>query len=225
MAVPTTDAKKAGPRKGKFEQRCQRFVEVAEQLFLDKGYAGTSVNEVVRVAGGSLATLYAEFGTKEALFEAVMQRRAAALFIDMGNRKSRAASVRSELLQLATRMQEHMLSERALAFYRLAVHEGPKLPSVRKAVLVTGLQGFLRLLADYLASLSAGGRLKIGDTAIAAEDFLTLVQGQNRIIAACGDGAHITRKQREDHVRHAVDCFLRIYPGAGAAKQGAAREA
>jgi AcrR family transcriptional regulator len=205
-------------RDDKFEQRCQRFVEVAEQLFLDKGYSGTSVNEVVRVAGGSLATLYAEFGTKEALFEAVMQRRAAAMFIDMGGGKSRAAGVRTELLQLATHMQEHMLSERALAFYRLAVHEGPKLPSVRKAVLVTGLKGFLRHLADYFATLAAGGRVKIGDAEIAAEDFLTLVQGQHRIIAACGDGAHITRKQREDHVKHAVDCFLRIYPAAGLAK-------
>jgi TetR/AcrR family transcriptional repressor of cmeABC operon len=218
VAAPTLNAKKTGPREGKLEQRCQRFVEVAEQLFLDKGYDGTSVNEVVRVAGGSLATLYAEFGTKEALFEAVMQRRAAALFIDMGSRKARAGGVRSELLQLATRMQEHMLSDRALAFYRLAVHEGPKFPSVRKAVLETGLKGFLGHLADYLAALAASGRVKIGDAGLASEDFLTLVQGQHRIIAACGNGAHLTRKRREDHVKHAVDCFLRIYPAGAVAK-------
>jgi glyoxylate utilization-related uncharacterized protein len=126
--------------------------------------------------------------------------------------------VRSELLHLATRMQEHMLTERALAFYRLAVHEGPKFPSVRKAVLVTGLKGFLGHLGDYLAALSEGGRLEIGDAGIAAEDFLTLVQGQHRVIAACGEGAHITGAQREAHVRHAVDCFLRIYAVAAPAK-------
>jgi AcrR family transcriptional regulator len=225
MATQAGRTRRTGTREGKLEHRCQRFVEVAEELFLEHGFAGTSVNEVVRVAGGSLATLYGEFGTKEALFEAVMNRRAAALFIDMGADKVRSANLKAELLRLATRMQDHMLSERALAFYRLAVHEGPKFPSVRKAVLHNGLKGFLRLLADYLGALAAGGRLQVADAELAAEDFLTLVQGQLRTIAACGDAAHITRRQRDEHAKHAVESFLRIYPGAGAAKQGAAREA
>ena len=81
--------------------RCQRFVEVAEQLFLERGFAGTSVNEVVRLAGGSLATLYAEFGTKEELFEAVMSRRITNLFSDALATGSRARSIDAELLQLA----------------------------------------------------------------------------------------------------------------------------
>jgi TetR/AcrR family transcriptional regulator, mexJK operon transcriptional repressor len=195
-----------------FEDRCQRFVETAQTLFLERGFASTSVNEVVRRAGGSLATLYAEFGTKDELFEAVMNRRAAMMFTDIINSKTPVPDIASELLQLAKRIQTHMLSEDALALYRLAVHEGPKFPSVRNAVLVNGLAGFLRRLSDYFTALAKNGRLVIDDPAVAAELFLTLVQGQLRTIAACGDADRISQKRRNDHVKRVVDVFLRTYP-------------
>src|SRR5258708_1719630 len=56
----------------KGEARCQAFLQVAAELFLEKGFEATSVNEVVRRAGGSLATLYAHFPSKESLFEAII---------------------------------------------------------------------------------------------------------------------------------------------------------
>ena len=199
-------------RDEQLENRCQRFVEVAQELFLERGFAGTSVNEVVRRAGGSLATLYAEFGTKDELFEAVMNRRATTMFANIINSKSQTPDVASELLQLAKRLQTHMLSADALALYRLAVHEGPKFPSVRNAVLINGLKGFLQRLADYFAALKANGRLDIDDPAHAADLFMTLVQGQLRTIAACGEAEQLSRKRRADHVTRAVDAFLRVYP-------------
>ena len=52
--------------------RREQLIAVAEQLFLQHGFANTSVNAIVREAGGSLATLYAEFGSKESLFESVL---------------------------------------------------------------------------------------------------------------------------------------------------------
>jgi AcrR family transcriptional regulator len=206
----------ANPRRNKrdaqFENRCQRFVDVAQELFLERGFAGTSVNEVVRRAGGSLATLYAEFSTKDELFEAVMNRRATTMFTSIVNSKSPMPDVASELLQLAKRLQTHMLSDDALAVYRLAVHEGPKFPSVRNAVLINGLKEFLNRLGDYFTALAASGRLEIDDPAAAAELFMTLIQGQLRTIAACGDADSLSRKYRAEHLARAIEVFLRIYP-------------
>lgn len=199
-------------RDTQYENRCQRFVEVAQELFLERGFAGASVNEVVRRAGGSLATLYAEFGTKDDLFEAVMKRRAAMMFADIINSKFQAPDMSTELLQLAQRLQTHMLSDDALALHRLVVHEGPKFPSVRKALLINGLKGFLQRLGEYFAALEECGRMEIDDPSVAADLFVTLVQGQLRTIAACGDAHRLTRRLRESHVKRAVEVFLRIYP-------------
>ena len=211
-SVAVTTEKCANKRDTQLENRCQRFVEAAESLFLARGFAGTSVNEIVRVAGGSLTTLYATFGTKDELFVAVMNRRAATLFADIVNAKSPAADTATELLGLAKRMQNYMLSENALAIYRLAIHEGPKFPSVRNAVLLNGLNEFLQRLEEYFTGLKTTQKLEIDDAALAAEHFLTLIQGQLRTRAACGDADSVTKKQRDDHVKKAVDAFLRIYP-------------
>ncbi len=206
---------KSGKRVEQLENRCLRFVEVAEQLFLERGFDGTSVNEVVRIAGGSLATLYANYGSKEELFEAVMNRRAAALFTDIFSApaaaKDKQADIRDELLRLARTMQSHMLHPNSLAVFRLAVHEGPKYNGVRDAVLNNGLAVFLKRLAAHLQTINAG-RLAMPDAAVAAEDLLTLVQGQQRFIAACGGKDVITRAYQEAHATHAVDSFLKLYP-------------
>lgn len=217
MAARSTPAGRtpAIKRDAQRENRCQKFVDVAEQLFLERGFAGTSVNEVVKRSGGSLSTLYSQYRNKEELFEAVMQRRAAALFIDivgkLEKRRAQLPDVRDELLSLATTIHAQMLSTGSLAMFRLAVSEGPKFPTVRHAVLVSGLDVFLKRLADYFAGL-AKDRLRIDDPARAAEEFVSLIQGQQRLIAACGDGARLTKKRREAHVQRVVEVFLLVYP-------------
>jgi AcrR family transcriptional regulator len=196
--------------------RRRKFIEAAERLFLERGFAGTSVNEVVRVAGGSLATLYAEFGTKEALFEAVLSRRAAAIFEGNWQDPAHIADVRAELRALATRMQARILSPDGLAIYRLAVSEAPRFPSLRKAFVKTGLGGFLNHLAGYFEQLAGARRIVIADPLLAAEHFLTLAQGQQLFIASCGGASRLSAAQRKLHIERVVEAFLRIYPLAGA---------
>lgn len=48
------------------------FLEVARRHFLERGYAGTSLAEIVADSGGSLATLYKMFTNKDGLFRAVL---------------------------------------------------------------------------------------------------------------------------------------------------------
>lgn len=196
----------------KLAERRQRFVEVAEQLFLQRGYAHVSVNEVVRLAGGSLATLYAEFRTKEELFEAVMSRRAAG-FLDPdqtlgGDAEGDGAA---ELRALARRIQDRMLSPECLAMYRLAVHEGPRFPALRNAVLANGLDAAMQRLAEYFARFARRRRLAIADPSLAAEQFVALVQGQHQFIAACGAASRLGADERDRRIEQAVTAFLCIY--------------
>jgi AcrR family transcriptional regulator len=53
----------------------ERLVETAERLFYAAGITSTGVDTVVREAGVSKPTLYAHFGSKEALVAAVLQAR------------------------------------------------------------------------------------------------------------------------------------------------------
>ena len=49
----------------------EAILEVATELFLTRGYAGTSMDEVAAAAGVSKQTVYKHFGGKESLFRAI----------------------------------------------------------------------------------------------------------------------------------------------------------
>lgn len=188
-----------------------QFIAVAEQLFLKHGFAKTSVNAIVREAGGSLATLYAEFGTKEALFESVLSQRATTFFPEDRSAPRKPLDAQTELRALATHMLRRMLSADGLSVYRIAVHEAPHFPALRKAMLDVGMPGLLDRTACYLGRLAQRGALHIdADGArIAAGQFLALVQGQLVFSAACGK--EISARTRAAHVNTAVKAFLKLY--------------
>jgi AcrR family transcriptional regulator len=68
MAEPVKGRTEAGKRR---EERAratrQRIVEAAVELFLDKGYASTTVEAIARRADVAPATVYQAFGTKAAI--------------------------------------------------------------------------------------------------------------------------------------------------------------
>jgi len=51
----------------------ERLLETATELFAEKGYAGTSVREIVEKAGVSKPVLYYYFKSKEGLFYAILE--------------------------------------------------------------------------------------------------------------------------------------------------------
>jgi AcrR family transcriptional regulator len=196
--------------------RREQLIVAAELLFLRNGFANTSVNAIVREAGGSLATLYAEFGSKEALFESVLSQRAERFFPEDGSEPRETFDAQTELRALATHMLKRMLSDDGLAVYRIAVHEAPHFPALRKAMLEVAMPGLVSRTAFYLQSLTHRGVLNIGErgnnATIAASQFISLVQGQLVFSAACG--AQINARMRATHVQNAVDAFLNMYGGA-----------
>lgn len=64
----------------KCEKRRQAILDVAEQVFREKGFELTSMPEITARVGGSKATLYNYFASKEDLFLEVMHRFAETAF-------------------------------------------------------------------------------------------------------------------------------------------------
>jgi AcrR family transcriptional regulator len=189
--------------------RRERILEEGRRLFLAKGYAGASVNEIVRLAGGSLATLYNEFGSKEALFAEIMRERARVMYgwneaQCLENKPPRVA-----LRALAKRLLDRVLEEDSLALYRIAISEGPRFPELRKAVLDDSFPLFLQSLGDALTALRIATPK---DSVVLAEEFLSLLHGQLVFRAACGGGERISARVRATHIERVVDEFLALHP-------------
>ncbi|KAF0162718.1 MAG: transcriptional regulator [Rhodocyclaceae bacterium] len=70
--VPTLEAV-AHPRQRRKEARPAELMAAALELFVEKGFVGTRLEDVAARAGVSKGTLYLYFDSKEALFKAVIQ--------------------------------------------------------------------------------------------------------------------------------------------------------
>jgi len=90
------------------ELRRRQLVELAEELFAERGYAGASMDELARRAGVTKPVVYEAFGSKDGLFRACVERA----FARMAD--SVASTVRAET------DPEARLRAGGLAFLRFA---------------------------------------------------------------------------------------------------------
>ena len=82
MPEPATSAETTAPRRPNSlngERTREKILDAAEALFASQAYDSVSLRDITRQAGVTLALASYHFGAKEALFEAVVARRAEAL--------------------------------------------------------------------------------------------------------------------------------------------------
>lgn len=70
--APESDAER-NPRRRRKDARPSELTAAALELFVEKGFAGTRLDDVAARAGVSKGTLYLYFDSKEALFKAVVE--------------------------------------------------------------------------------------------------------------------------------------------------------
>ena len=68
---------KGKKRRVKSEAKRQAILDIAKATFIEQGYSNTSMSEIASRVGGSKATLYNYFSSKEDIFAAVMEASAA----------------------------------------------------------------------------------------------------------------------------------------------------
>jgi len=74
MVGDVADAAETPPRETKGERTARRIMDVAEELFAQYGYEGTSLRQIAAGAGIREPGLYNHFAGKQALYEAVLDR-------------------------------------------------------------------------------------------------------------------------------------------------------
>ena len=99
--MPTTAEAKIKPRwERRKDARPQELLAAALDLFVERGYAATRLDEVAALAGVSKGTLYLYFENKEELFKAVVRENMVPPLADAEDMIEHFAGHSSELLRL-----------------------------------------------------------------------------------------------------------------------------
>jgi AcrR family transcriptional regulator len=184
--------------------RRQAFLHAAREVFSEQGYEAACVNDVVRMAGGSLATLYAQFGNKEGLFLAVAQNQHVRVLAAMTPECVDHLPLEQGLNAIGRQFLRALLSRDSLALFRVIIGEGRKLPPSVKRYINTGADNVRAVVADFLRARAA----EVEDADLAASYFLELVRSRHHYRALADDAYVLSEAEVAGHVEAAVRFFL-----------------
>ncbi|WP_280361591.1 TetR/AcrR family transcriptional regulator [Nocardia wallacei] len=200
----------AGGRRGRPSGKTgAELLAVAREVFLERGFAGTTMDEIASRAGISKASLYREHPSKAGLFAAVVEHWTAA-----GRHALRPAlahleaaeDIREGLIAWARTLSAGVLSPPVVEMRRLVTAEAARQPEVGAAYLHKSWIRNIGDLATTLRTLDARGVLRIPDPGTAAEQLTWLVVGAPLNARMLDATAPLT-----DTPDAAIDLFLAAY--------------
>ena len=189
----------------------RQILDGAREVFLASGFDGASMNDVARMAGVSKGTLYVYFDSKEALFEALIRHDRARQAEQICQFDSDDHNVGSVLQRFGTSLLQTMTSPTHIAHLRTVIGVVPKFPQIGRAFYEAGPLVAIQRLSSYFDAQVESGVLHIGDTTLAAQQFLELCKSGCYIKVLFGVLEQPAPAEMEARVGRAVDAFLRIY--------------
>ncbi|MBJ7603906.1 MAG: TetR/AcrR family transcriptional regulator [Candidatus Dormibacteraeota bacterium] len=154
------------------------IMEAATTLFLRKGYAGTSMDEIASLAGVSKQTIYTHFADKERLFSDLILRNAARVdeFVEqVGGILEDSHDLEKALLELARRYIQLVIRPEVLQLRRLVIGEAGNFPELAGTYYQRVPERVLATLATNLEGLAGRGLLRMDDPVLAANHFVALI--------------------------------------------------
>ena len=198
----------------KAENRAKRrdhMLDVAVEVLAGHGYRDANMLEVARRARASKETLYAWFGDKRGLFEAVIERNAAAVQAVMATQWERDGPVEDALEAFGRALLSLLVGESAVALNRAAISEAVSDPRLAETLVASGRQATLPAFIRFLETRTARGELEIVAPGAAAEDFLGLLLGDLQIRRLLGVTAAPGDAQIKARAKAATEKFLKLY--------------
>ena len=205
--MPLSDAPpRAVRRTRRGDEKSEQIRSTATELFLERGYDGVSVDEIVRAVGGSKTNIYNHFRNKEGLFVAIVKGLCEDFLASFATIDVSTLDVEEGLRTLALALLSILLQDRHLAFQRLMIAETARFPTLGRAWFASGPERTRSIIAQFIANQQQAGHLRRSDPHQSATLFHDMITCDLLLRAMLGD------KLSDDEIRHwidtAIDAFL-----------------
>jgi TetR/AcrR family transcriptional regulator, mexJK operon transcriptional repressor len=200
---------------GRSARKRQAVLHSARQLFLEKGYAGTSMDEVAALAEVSKVTIYKHFSDKHSLFVAVVTEAiddAKAGSQTLVDQLGSSTDVERDLRDFARRHVALVTQPHLIQMRRMIIAEAHRFPGLAKAWHRIGPERAHATLASQIDRLVARGLLDAPDPLLAAQllNYLILSVPLNEAMFTGRDKPY-TRRYLNRYADEAVRVFLAAY--------------
>lgn len=193
------------------ETKRESIVEAAAEVFLQAGFEGASMAEIAVRVGGSKATLYGYFSSKEDLFLEVIQHIAKRRFDPIFDSLAQhSGDLRPALQRFGEKMTQLLTDEPIVRAQRAVIAEAGR-SDIGQRFFRMGPQKGLDDMSRFLELQMARGHLRQADPTLAAQQLFALFEAEMRMPLLLGLAPKVSKLRIRQSVELAVDAFLRIY--------------
>jgi len=202
--TPPTRARIGRPSQAEAARLDEQLRQAAFEMFLERGFDGTTMEAVAQAAGVTKRTLYARYSDKRTLFAAVvpwaMSRHGDEPVPDVGGEDLAAALTEIGRTALARATAPDMVR-----ISRMAMAESERFPEFARSAETLTWSPRMRAVMDLLRRHADEGTIEVDDVETAAEQFLALVSAFPARLAAFG----VTRAREVEERR--LDAAVRLF--------------
>lgn len=141
-------------------ERRAAIVAAARRSFLAKGYAATSMSGLLKILGGSKATLWSYFRSKEDLFAAVIEDVTASFRRQIETDLLAPGTMEETLVHFCRNFTRRLADPDGVATWRLVMAESSRFPEVGQIFYRQAAGHIERALAAYIQQQIDSGRLR-----------------------------------------------------------------
>jgi AcrR family transcriptional regulator len=180
---------------------------------MEKGYARASTLEIATRARVSKRELYAEFGSKRGILEALIATSAADMQAplapaEIGDRHALAAALTAYGIAALTTLTNPYV----LAMYRLAIAEAPADTELGEILDLKGRQPNRRALVEIVRRGQAAGFVGAGEPERLGQEFFGLLMGDLMVWLLLGVSEPPNAADIKTRAEHASQAVLALHP-------------
>ena len=194
----------------KLSARGLLILDAAQNLFYHQGFDETSLAMIINEAGGSRRSIYNEFGNKQGLLMAVIQRQVKEQS-EILTSINRDIEAKEALNQVCIKFVKGMLSPELMSLFRLVVQQVVKFPELGEMIYQKGPMTGILPLADYLEWLKEQKILKIEHCHFSAQMLIEMAKGPLHTRSLLLPNKKASDEEISHQVAKAVDIFLNAH--------------
>ncbi len=195
------------PTRAQQEQRHEELLTIALDIFLERGYEQTTMEEIAMQVGMSKRTVYARYSDKGALFKATVRRAIEGYTVPRETLDALASDdLEQTLIAIARLRIRNVSTPVGIKLQRILGAQSYRFPELFNVAFQEGTGPTIDFLCELFTRLNGQGVVRVEEPRRAATAFLSLVAGgPTRIIVS---GNSLADTEIEAHIRFAVRLFL-----------------
>ncbi len=197
----------------KTEEKKEEIIKAAKEVFKEFGFEKASMSKISSKLGGSKATLYNYFSSKEELFFEVISianAQESDFVHQIIDTKNETLDIHTQLYEFGKRFINFVYSQKMVEIRRLTISQS-EITNLGRITYKNRVLKSREILSKYLEKAIKFNKIKKTDTNIAAIHFFGLLESELMYPFLFQVDTNFSKKHMDEMAERAIDIFILAY--------------